>query len=187
MGPVWGCRRASARRAPDRPFSLFLKSNNCPKDHDQNNPRCHLGIIYICRFVYVRPRQIPHPDWLALRRHFSTDKGSWQGYVKTVSMCFIGNGYGVSITAYAFYQSMIDRFTDYEIWSFLHLVNDSDFASRLTLKDCAVRYRSLLTYFRSRTSQPELLAIIDYIARATDDQLPNIGRATALRQLLNLK
>jgi hypothetical protein len=107
-------------------------------------------------------------------------------YVKTVVMCYIGNGYGVSVAAYAYYQQMVDRFTDDEIWTAAALVTDSEVASRLSLRGCRDRFRKLITHLKGRTSNPAIIAAIDFVLGANDEQIPVIGATTQMRKLLHL-
>lgn len=106
-------------------------------------------------------------------------------YVKAVTMCAIGNGYGISVAAYSYYQQMLERFTDNEIWTVALLVTDTEFASRLSLPDCRQRFQKLLTYFKGRTSNQGIIAAVDYILSANDDQIPVIGTATKMKALLH--
>jgi hypothetical protein len=105
-------------------------------------------------------------------------------YVKTVMMCSIGNGYGVSVAAYSFYERMLEHFTDSEIWCLVGLVTDSEISSRLALTGCVKRFRNLLLFFRPRTSNSKTITVIDSILAATDEQLPMLGQTSQIKKLL---
>ncbi len=109
-----------------------------------------------------------------------------QKYVKTITMCAMGNGYGISVAAYPYYEQLLSKFTDNELWYAALLITDMDVRSRLSLNDCRKRYRQLLTFFRGRTSNPEIIAAFDYIQAANDEQLTLLGDVTQMRKLLQL-
>ena len=66
-------------------------------------------------------------------------------YVKTLCLCMIGNGYGVSNMAYPIYEELFNKFTDNEIKEFITLFTDGDINSRIQFSDCKEKYRELLT------------------------------------------
>ncbi len=105
-------------------------------------------------------------------------------YVKTVTMCYIGNGYGVSTVAYAYYQEMIEKYQDNEIYQVLLLPKDKIFASRLQFDDCKKRFRALLQKLKGKTVNPKLKKIIEYLQGQTDQQLPNVGKATDYEKMI---
>lgn len=105
-------------------------------------------------------------------------------YVKTVTMCYIGNGYGVSHAAYSYYEGMIGRFQDHEFWIVAHLLQDGDFASRLQFTDCRNRFRPLIRSFLNRTSNEVIKAVFNFILSQTDEQLPNCGKSTQYKRIL---
>ena len=100
-------------------------------------------------------------------------------YVKTIVMCTVGNGYGISNMAYSYYVSMIDKFQDKEIYLFCYLPKDTEFCSRLQLPDCQKRYKQLAIKFKSLTSNTKILTVLELIEKTRDDQLQNI-RTTAV-------
>jgi hypothetical protein len=109
------------------------------------------------------------------------------GYVKTVVMAKIGNGYGVSGAAEPYYDSLIERFGESEISVFVQLLFDREFSSRLALRACAPTYKALAAYLAGRTTNQVSLQALQKIGASTDAQLPTLGRDTAYQRLLNLK
>ena len=104
-------------------------------------------------------------------------------YVKTVTMCTIGNGYGTSTVAYPYYQAMIARFREQEIWNVCLLVEDQDIMSRLQFDSCQKLFRKLLADLQQRVSNQAISAVIVYILKQTNQQLPVCGTTTEFIRL----
>lgn len=105
-------------------------------------------------------------------------------YVKTVSMCFIGNGYGVSNAAYPYYQTLVSRFRDPEIYAVCRLPLDPEFASRLQFSSCGNRFREMVVYLKSRTSNQKLIDLLDLIETRTNLQIPKLATTTHYRTMV---
>jgi hypothetical protein len=105
-------------------------------------------------------------------------------YVKTIIMCYVGNGYGVSRYAYPYYETLIKQFQDPEIYTVIKLLSDEDFSSRMQLSNCRGRYRSLLQELKQKTSQEFIRTMIGYIMKQTDAQFPNIGKTSEFTRLI---
>lgn len=108
-------------------------------------------------------------------------------YVKTIIMCRIGNGYGVSRDAQPYYDQLIDKFQEAEIREVGRLVTDQDVMSRLQFSNCAQNYRAICQRLRARTANQRTAAILDHILSATDFQLPRIGKTPDTRRLLGME
>ncbi len=108
-----------------------------------------------------------------------------KNYVKTVVMSKIGNGHGVSSMSTSYYDSMLQKFGESEIKEFVSLLEDREFSSRITLTSCGARYKTLATYFLSRTTNQISQQAIQAIGQATGPQLPNLGKDTRYKQLIN--
>ena len=106
-------------------------------------------------------------------------------YVKTVVMAKIGNGHGVSDMATSYYDNMLTKFGETEIKEFISLLLDREFSSRILLTSCRIGFKSLTTYFQSRTSNQISIQLIQMILSATDQQLPNLGKDSRFTQLIN--
>jgi len=105
-------------------------------------------------------------------------------YVKTLTLCFIGNGRGVAWTAYPIYSELFGKFTEKEFVVFVSLFKDADFSSRMQFDDCKKSYRHCLNTINDRTSNETLKRVIAYILSQTDDQFPNLGKTTEFINLL---
>lgn len=108
-------------------------------------------------------------------------------YVKTLIMCFVGNGYGVSNMAHHYYKDLIDRFQDPEILTVCRLLADPEIASRLQFSDCVSRFRPLVSLLKERTSNQRLIDGLEFIEGRTDQQLPNTGKDTGFKNLIGMK
>ena len=110
-------------------------------------------------------------------------------YVKTVSLCRIGNGYGVSWAAEEYYNDLISRFLDTHILSFINLVRDPEVASRLQFRRCATRYQTLAAQLKDRAVRPRLKEILAFIEGYNRDNLGTIssdGDFNRLREALQI-
>ena len=96
-------------------------------------------------------------------------------YVKVVTMCSIGNGYGVSWAAQDTYNDLLTRFSDGHIGDFVNLVRDQKFASRLQFRSCANRYQRLAKQLEARSVNPRLKEMLGFIQNVPNDQLKNIN------------
>jgi len=106
-----------------------------------------------------------------------------QTYVKTIVMCTIGNGYGVSGMAYNYYVSMIDKFQDKEIAIFCYLPKDREFSSRLQLPKCQAQYKKLAAKFKIATTNAKILTILELIEKTRDEQLQNISATSVFKSI----
>jgi len=107
-------------------------------------------------------------------------------YVKTVSMCYIGNGYGVSGSAYPYYEELVSKFQDKEIYSLVRLLADEDFASRLQFQSCQERFRALLSKLKGKTANDVVLQAISYLLKQNEKQLPGCGNVTEYKRRVGL-
>lgn len=105
-------------------------------------------------------------------------------YVKTIAMCYIGNGHGVSNAAYSYYEKLLSRFKDSEISILCRLPQDPEFASRLQFSSCADQYRALAKYLIARTSNQRLIDALDLIATRSDHQISKLSTTSRYKQLL---
>ncbi len=107
----------------------------------------------------------------------------WAKYVKTVTMCRIGNGYGISWAARDHYDDLITRFSDGHIREFINLVHDSEVASRLQFLPCADRYQELAATLITRAVNPRLTEMLRFIKKYQKNRLENIASNGQYRQL----
>ena len=95
-------------------------------------------------------------------------------YVKVVTMCRIGNGYGVSWAAQGHYDELLTQFSDNHILMFVNLVHDSEVASRLQFSECAASYQALAATLETRAVRPRLKELLIFIKEYQSDRFSNI-------------
>jgi hypothetical protein len=105
-------------------------------------------------------------------------------YVKTLTLCFIGNGWGVAWAAYPIYTELFSKFTEKEFKIFVFLFKDTEFSSRMQFDDCRKAYKDYLKIVNDRTSNELIKRVIRHIFDQTDAQLPNLGKTTEYNNLI---
>ena len=106
-------------------------------------------------------------------------------YVKTLIMCKIGNGYGSSWDAVPYYDSLIEKFTEEEIKEFVKLISDPEISSRVSISNCAEKYKNLAEKFISKTNNQISLQALNTIKNQTNQQLYGLGRDSRYQQLIS--
>lgn len=110
-------------------------------------------------------------------------------YVKVITMCRIGNGYGVSWDASDYYDELLARFQDVQIRSFINLLYDPEIISRLQFPKCARAYQSIVTTLIARAVRPRVKETLAFIEQYPTDRLKNVksdDRFLTLRQSLQV-
>lgn len=85
-------------------------------------------------------------------------------YVKTLTMCRIGNGYGVSWAGESIYSELIGRWQERAIRVYTNLPTDSDVSSRLQFDLPARLYQELAVSFITRVTNAALKTLLEFIA-----------------------
>ena len=107
-------------------------------------------------------------------------------YVKTIVMCRIGNGYGVSWAAKGYYDDLLKIFSDDHIFQFINLVHDSEVSSRLQFPKCAAQYQKLAATMKTQVVKPRLKEMLIFMEEyPRDQQLSKIISDTRYRRLRN--
>jgi len=104
-------------------------------------------------------------------------------YVKTLAMCRIGNGYGVSWTGEQVYIDLVGRWQEREIRLFATLPFDSDVASRLQFPSSARQYQDLAAEFLSRVTNAALNSLLRFIVTFPHDVMPKISTDSRFKDL----
>jgi len=104
-------------------------------------------------------------------------------YVKTVVMCRIGNGYGISLAAEPVYDDLIGRFSDKHIYWFISLGHDAEFSSRLRLGKCPERYQALAAQLEQRAVNTQLKQALKFIDSFPTNSLHNIRADIHFQQI----
>lgn len=91
-------------------------------------------------------------------------------WVKILSICYIGNGYGyrlgVDESALPYYDKHINNFTEHEIVEFIKLFGDPEFVAPLSRPMPDKRVRLLAVILKSKTSNVHILKLLDLIITA---------------------
>lgn len=107
-------------------------------------------------------------------------------YVRVLSLCAIGNGFGVSNGAAPYYEKMIAKFTDKEIGAFLRLFSDIEFSSQLRCEDSQDRYIKLKDKIKAKTSKASFMRVFDFIDKVFPKALQHVGERDEYKRLINL-
>lgn len=118
-----------------------------------------------------------------LARKGNLPKAVLKKHVKTVTMCRIGNGYGVSWSGRRYYNKMIARFTEPHILEFVNLVYDPEVASRLRLSSCADAYQALATTLKERAVKPRLKEVLRFIEKCPSGEVSGLKENAKYRRL----
>lgn len=105
-------------------------------------------------------------------------------YVKTLVMARIGNGHGLANMAVPYYEQLIDKFGEPELREVALLLTDREFASRVSLNSCRENYRTLVKGLAAKTTNQITKQGFGALLKATDAQLPNLGKETAFKRLV---
>lgn len=108
-------------------------------------------------------------------------------YVKTISMCSIGNGFGVSEAAYPYYLELLNLFQDLEILYFCYLPKISEFSSRLQLKDCQIRFKGIVEMFKPRTANPKCQTLLELYSGTANNSLRNLPSTAEFNDIFPAK
>ena len=103
-------------------------------------------------------------------------------YVKTLTMCRIGNGQGVCFSAAEQYDDLISRFSANQIYSFVNILQDSEFSSRLRFRQCAENYQLLAEKLSERAVRPRLIEVLKFIVAYNVSDLSNISKNSDFSQ-----
>jgi hypothetical protein len=96
-------------------------------------------------------------------------------YVKVLTMCYMGNGYGVSSGAEPIYSNLINRWQDNQISQFIRLTCDPEIASRLQFTPCQNRYHKLASELVNQATHPNVKQALEFITYFPIEKLNKIG------------
>lgn len=105
-------------------------------------------------------------------------------YVKTLTMCKIGNGYGVSSGAETIYDNLINRWQDSHISHFLKLTRDSDISSRLQFQSCQTRYQRLAAHLINQATHPNVKLALEFIQSFSAANLDKVSNDSRFNTIL---
>ena len=104
-------------------------------------------------------------------------------YVKTVTMCRIGNGFGVSWGAIECYDEMIARFGDVHIREFINLIRDPEISYRLETRFCSSQFQKLAATLETRSVNPRLKEMLSFIGEYEVEKLSHMASDNQFERL----
>lgn len=105
-------------------------------------------------------------------------------YVKVLTMCRIGNGYGVSWEGQPIYDDLIDRWQDRHVAIFIDLPKDADFASRLEIPSCAKNYQSLAERLVNKATNAQLKAILEFVKDFPTTSMSSLAQDSKYQKMM---
>lgn len=105
-------------------------------------------------------------------------------YVKVLTMCSIGNGYGVSEGALIYYKELLARFKEEQIREYIKLLGDSDVNSRLQFSSCAKNFKEIASEFLPRVTNIGIQNVLQIIIDSSTKKIDKLGKETEFRSLL---
>ena len=128
----------------------------------------------------------PIPAQMLLRivpKNGSVPSNVLSKYVRTITMCRMGNGYGVAWGARDTYDELLDRFSDEQIRTFVNLLHDSEVVSRLQFRSCVANFQAIAESLNSRAVRPRIKAMLTFIQNYPQLQLKNMAEDSNYLQL----
>lgn len=106
-------------------------------------------------------------------------------YVRVLTKCRIGNGYGVSDAARPTYDKLISGWSERHMTIFVGLPKqDSEIASHLRYGSCPANFKGIAQGLSGRTGNRLILRCLDLISRTTERDLHSIAGSSEYRQAL---
>jgi hypothetical protein len=109
-------------------------------------------------------------------------------WVKVVTKCHIGNGYGsrggVDQSADSYYQSYIANFGEREIVQFLRLFEDPEFTVDFSRPQADARARSLVASFKAKTKNVHVIRALDALLAQPENLLRSVTVVTKFKDAL---
>jgi hypothetical protein len=109
-------------------------------------------------------------------------------WVKVLSICFVGNGYGyregVDESALPYYKKHINNFTEAEIVEFIKLFGDPEFASPLARSKPDSRVRQQANLLKAKTTNAHIIKSLDLIITTPKLTTHKIHSVTAFKSSL---
>lgn len=134
--------------------------------------------------------EYPHAKALeqSLPRNGVIPRSARSLWVKVVSVCYIGNGYGykegVDESALPYYKRYIANFSEEEITEFLRLFGDPEFTTSLDRYKPDKRARKLAEYLKAKSENIHLHRALDLIINAPEKTLYGISNTSAFKNAL---
>ncbi len=106
-------------------------------------------------------------------------------YVKVVTLCRIGNRYGVAWSAESVYDSLIAGWRDKHVSIFVSLVRDAEVTSQLQFGRCAGNYQALGTRLMEYTISPKLKRVLEFLAGFPTSALSQVAQDSRFGDMIS--
>ncbi|MBN4079551.1 hypothetical protein JYT26_02810, partial [Beggiatoa alba] len=194
IGAKFGLFRKNSERARENLCQEFLQSVNglTYKDEDslaseiieklKNLNRAHFGPDNLYN-------ELPHAEALfSLHPNGSVPRAARPMWVKVISMCYVGNGYGfregVDEVALPYYIKHINNFKEPEIIDFIKLFSDSEFVSKITRKTPDKRARNMAEVIEETIMNAHIVKSLDLIISGPASELHEVHKSAAFKDSL---
>jgi len=109
-------------------------------------------------------------------------------WVKVLSICYVGNGYGyregVDEAALPYYKKHINNFNEAEIIDFIKLFGDPEFVSPIARRTPDKRVRKMAEVLKEKTSNAHIIKSLDLIIKAPQLTLHKVHTTSAFKDSL---
>lgn len=105
-------------------------------------------------------------------------------YVEALTLCAIGNSYGVSWAAGPIYEELIGRWQDDHAFVFATLAREPEVESRLRHASCATNYQNMSRKLEGRVVKPLLKRALDFLASFPTNSLEKVASDSRFRKAL---
>ena len=106
-------------------------------------------------------------------------------YVKVLTLCKIGNGFGVSSGAEPIYDNLISRWQDNHILHFIELSRDSEIMSRLQFGTCQTLYQKLAINLIDQSTNPNVKLALEFIKDFPNRKMDKLNADSRFQSILN--
>lgn len=96
-------------------------------------------------------------------------------YVKILTICYIGNSFGVAWDAEEVYKLLVSKWNDHETFILCNLLGDTDLSSRLQFSACSKRLYDLLLLLKSKIANVALKDLLTFLLSCNHTNFANIA------------
>jgi hypothetical protein len=105
-------------------------------------------------------------------------------YVEALTLCAIGNGYGVSWTAEPVYEDLIGRWQDDYAFVFASITREAEVESRLRHTSCAINYQKIARELEGRVVRVPLKRALEFLVSFPTNSLEKVARDSRFQEVL---
>ncbi len=105
-------------------------------------------------------------------------------YVEVLTLCVIGNGYGISWSAGPVYNDLIERWRDDHVFVFAASVREPDVESHLRHTSCAAQYQEMARRLEPQVVRPQLKSLLTFLADFPTNSLEKVSLDSRFQEML---